>query len=293
MTVPIATNFIDLSIELSQATTLVLAPHMDDAVLGCGGTLAKLTTQSNIHVVYATDGSRSPVPHSLRAAQPSPELSTIRAQEAKTALQELGVPYENIHFLNFPDGALRRYRSDFRQSILQLLQRLKPSYVLMPFRYDCHTDHIAVNALTTDAISSLNSDIRIFEYFIYYRLQLLPNKDIRTYIRPEHLIRSDIHTQAAQKRRSLEAFKTQTTRFYTWQTRPLLSVDLLDEVCTKPEFFLQVSAKSQHSLFIRGDRLVPIISQLEPALKKIKSRGVLFIATLANSSRVLFKSFGQ
>jgi LmbE family N-acetylglucosaminyl deacetylase len=272
---------IDLAQELSKGVTLVIAPHMDDAVLGCGGTLAQLTSQANVHIVYATDGARSPVPDSLKAAQPSAELCAIRTEEAKTALKVIGIPASNIHFLNFPDGALSRDRAEFCGAITQLIQRIKPQRVLIPFRHDCHLDHLAVSKFTTEVINEQTITIEIFEYFIYYRLQLLPKKDIRTYIDPSYLIGSDIRAQATQKRTALEAFKTQTTRFYPWQTRPLLSAELLNEVCTTPELFLQASALNERSPFISGGQLIPLITRLEPALKKAKSRGILFFETVA------------
>ena len=43
-------------------TVLVVAPHMDDEALACGGLLAQLPDPTRIHVVYATDGTQSPAP---------------------------------------------------------------------------------------------------------------------------------------------------------------------------------------------------------------------------------------
>ncbi len=40
----------------------VAVPHMDDGVLACGGSVALLPRGSQVHFVYATDGSRSPAP---------------------------------------------------------------------------------------------------------------------------------------------------------------------------------------------------------------------------------------
>ncbi len=288
MTHLIATNPLDISQALSKGTTLVLAPHMDDAVLGCGGTLAKLSTQENVHVVYATDGARSPVPDSLRKAKPSSELCAIRTQEAKDALRLIGVPVQNLHFLNFPDGSLNQHRDAFFQAMRQLLEQIQPDYVLMPFRYDCHPDHVAMSAIATQAIHTLNTSAQILEYFIYYRLQLLPKKDIRTYIQPQHLVSSNIDAQSELKRRSLQAFKTQTTRFYSWQTRPLLSQELIHEVCTTPETFLQ--SDMQRRVFTKGNRIIPIVTQLEAMLKRTKSRIILFLETLTKLPSKLMKS---
>lgn len=276
-----AVSALDLPQQLAQGTTLIFAPHMDDAVLGCGGTLAKLPAAENVHIVYATDGSRSPVPNSLRRAKSSPELRTIRAREAQKALSILGVPEQNLHFLDFPDGSLSHHRKAFYAAVVDLLQQLQPTCVLMPFRYDCHADHVTVSAIIAKAIYAFNPSIQIFEYFIYYRLQLLPNKDIRTYIRDRYLLTAPIDIHSAQKRRALEAFKTQTTCFYPWQTRPLLSKSLLDEVCTAPELFLNASALGPKlSPFAQRPRLIPLITRVEPILKKTKTRAILFLKTL-------------
>src|SRR5471032_3343833 len=86
--------------------TLVLAPHQDDDVLGCGGLIAlRRLAGRDVHVAYLTDGSASHPGHptltpSLLAAQ--------RAMEARTALRVLGVESRAIHFLGARDGALDR-----------------------------------------------------------------------------------------------------------------------------------------------------------------------------------------
>jgi len=64
---------------------------------------------------------------------------------------------------------------------------------------------------------------------------------------------------------------SQTTRFFPWQTRPILAAGNLEEVCTAPECFLQTDAAS------RGRRILarlPLWTQcahvLEPRLKRTK-----------------------
>ena len=42
------------------STVVIFAAHPDDEVLGCGGTIAKLTQQgSKVHVVFLADGESS------------------------------------------------------------------------------------------------------------------------------------------------------------------------------------------------------------------------------------------
>ena len=47
----------------TRSRILVLAPHMDDEVFGCGGTLALAAAAgSEVRVVFITDGSRAMTP---------------------------------------------------------------------------------------------------------------------------------------------------------------------------------------------------------------------------------------
>src|SRR5688572_19567856 len=82
--------------QLFPGRILVVAPHMDDEVLACGGTVAGLPHKDRIHVAYATDGARaySPVVPWLDAT--SPALSSVRRAEATEALGILGVSQTHI-----------------------------------------------------------------------------------------------------------------------------------------------------------------------------------------------------
>ena len=94
--------------EVFKGVVVIAVPHMDDGVLACGGTIAKLPQKERIHVVYATDGMRSPAPVVPWLDTISPDLGTARMREAKTAMGYLGIPEENIYFLNLPEDRLRQ-----------------------------------------------------------------------------------------------------------------------------------------------------------------------------------------
>jgi hypothetical protein len=71
---------------------LVIAPHMDDEMLACGATLAALPDKQSVHIIYATDGARSPVPNLPWETQDNPALVAVRMTEAERALAALGIP---------------------------------------------------------------------------------------------------------------------------------------------------------------------------------------------------------
>lgn len=261
--------------EVLRKGTVVVAPHMDDCVLACGGTLAHLEDRDSVHVIYATDGVKSPAPELKRRDRVSPNLARVRCQEAKNALGLLGVPPENLHFLNLPDGELQQHLRQLSEAILTLLTELRADRVLVPFRFDRHPDHLAVNHVVTRAVLKRTLDIDLFEYFVYHRWRLLPRGDVRKYVAGDGLLQVDISLHRSAKLQALETFESQTTLFFPWQSRPILTPTLLDRVSREPEVFLRFDRRCPGPCVLRGPVWwIRIAHGLEPFLKRRKDRMV-------------------
>ena len=79
-------------------TVVIFAAHPDDDILGCGGTIAKLTQEGlKVHVVFLSDGESS-----RDDIADIDNLILQRKQNAKNALKILGC--DSIEFINFPDN---------------------------------------------------------------------------------------------------------------------------------------------------------------------------------------------
>src|SRR5258708_17526572 len=106
---------------------LVLAPHPDDEVIGCGGLVAlHLREKRPVHVVVATDGAQAG-----EASQ--------RESESRTALALLGDA--TIEFLRFPDRELKNaYELDLK--LAAILRNWKPDLIAVPSPLEIHPDHI-------------------------------------------------------------------------------------------------------------------------------------------------------
>jgi LmbE family N-acetylglucosaminyl deacetylase len=259
--------------QLFPGTVLIAVPHMDDEVLACGGTIARLPDPTRVHLVYASDGSRSYLPVVPWADATSSELSAVRRVEARSALETLGVPPQNLHFLDLPDGALERHQRSLERSLGEVVRKLRPDQVLIPFRYDRHPDHLAVNRAAQSALQQEGSRVQLFEYFVYYRWRMLPRQDVRRYLRADQLHAIDIQHVAARKRSALQCFKSQTTQYYPWQDRPILSQTSLDEVCQNPEFFLSHNpAFAGSAVFSEAQRWIRFVHAFEPTAKRRKDR---------------------
>ncbi len=226
--------------ELSNCKVLITVPHMDDAVLACGGTILKLANKNQIHLVYCTDGKGILNNPKKAASMVSGEerIGDVRQEETRNALRTLGVPLENVHFLTFPEHGVPGARQKLRPMLKALIESIQPDIVLTPFRYDRHPDHIALSRMVESIAADKTSHFRMLQYFVYYHWRLLPAGDMRRYVRPEFLLRSDLASVSAKKREALDCFVSQTTCFYPWQHKPVLSDALLAEFAEGPEYFL-------------------------------------------------------
>ena len=140
-----------------------------------------------------------------------------------------------------------------------------------------------MNRVTTSAVRRGDCKAELLEYFVYTNWRLLPERDIRRYIAPDHLIEIDTKAEVLQKRRALDCFKSQTTKFYPWQHRPNLTEALLDEVCRAPEMFLRYSPSFPDSaIFARARTWIRIAHAVEPILKGGKDRVRAFLDSHLN-----------
>lgn len=130
-----------------QASILVIAPHPDDEVLACGGTLALLRQRHcRIHVAIVTDGARGD-PLGYHAG----DVAARRAEESRAALRLLGI--KDVDFLGYPDGDFHDCEES-RAQLGRLLDERRPDWVLLPSPLDYHRDHVTIALATLRAWTS-------------------------------------------------------------------------------------------------------------------------------------------
>lgn len=129
---------------------VVVAPHPDDEVLGCGG-LMRWTAASgrDVVVVAVTDGEAS---HSRSNRVTPLQLRRWRAEERAEALARLDAPATVIS-LGLPDQGCSRHREDL---VAELTALLRPGDVIVgPAAGDRHPDHVAVASAVSEAAPSV------------------------------------------------------------------------------------------------------------------------------------------
>lgn len=117
---------------------MVIAPHPDDEVLGCGGSIAvHHRACRNVQVVYLTSGEAG-------SLQGSPDgVADKREAEARAAAETLGVASDNAIFLRFPDGEIAPTATEQLAAVVGLLRRSRPGLLYMPHSGDGSFDHRA------------------------------------------------------------------------------------------------------------------------------------------------------
>jgi LmbE family N-acetylglucosaminyl deacetylase len=143
-------------------TVLVFAPHPDDEVLGCGGTIAsKIADGFNVCIVFMTDGCHS---HS----QISPDqIKTIRRKEAVDANNVLGIPETDLFFLDFEDGRLNDNKKTACNMVKEILSQIQPVEIYYPGIIDTHRDHKATSKIVESCLSSVTARPTTFQYVIW------------------------------------------------------------------------------------------------------------------------------
>ena len=144
-------------------SAVVFAPHQDDEVLGCGGTiLRKRAAGARIEIVFLTDG-RNSHKHLL----PVKELKTLRRREAVNAAAAMGIGERDVHFFDVPDGDLAGHRNEASLQIRHLLEDVRPDEIFVPARWEPPADHVAANQIVRQTLRKWRMKATLYEYPVW------------------------------------------------------------------------------------------------------------------------------
>lgn len=115
--------------------TLVVAPHPDDELLGCGGTLLRKAAEG-VTVGWLL------VTSITTEAGWSQERVSSRQDEIEKVRSLLGISPSHLYTLGFPATQLDQVpSSQLISSISQVFHKFQPQEVLLPHPGDIHSDH--------------------------------------------------------------------------------------------------------------------------------------------------------
>lgn len=173
----------------ARGKVLVVAPHIDDEAIPCGGTLALHTTLgSSVHVAFLSDSGGPGADPLLRQ-----RLGALRRDEAKAAQAILG--YTSHEVFGLPDGSLVKHETELAARLRDTITAQRPDVILCPFPADSHGDHQAAALATSRAALQASFAGEIWAYEVW--TTLWPNVCV------------DISKVAETKRRAIAAHVSQ------------------------------------------------------------------------------------
>lgn len=111
---------------------LVIAPHPDDEILGCGGTMARLAREGHeVHVGVVTTGR-------------PPAFAEEGVRQVHREMQQAHdlIGCRQTHLLGLPAAALDTLpAAEVNRAIGDLVADTRPDTLLLPFIGDIHADH--------------------------------------------------------------------------------------------------------------------------------------------------------
>jgi len=206
---------------------LFVAPHDDDIVLGAGlHFIAGIESGISTYAVVSTIGA------GYCRLEHKDTIAQIRREECKKSFALLGLPEENLYFLDYwatdilqnvgrrfthrPDSATAIAGADgFQNSYTWLLRKIRPSRVFLPSQTDIHPAHKAVHSEFIISVFHAHGKIwpelgepiaafpRLYEYATYNDYIEPPNHQVKT--SPDLLDRKLAGIAAYESQEQIEA----------------------------------------------------------------------------------------
>lgn len=139
---------------------LIVAPHPDDEVIGCGGFIARLVAEGKTpHVVVMTGGEGS------HGADGGDKAAIVKARRGLTrnALSILGLPESNLHELDFADGGISADSGQMAR-LKELIASISPDTVLVPHWGEGWPDHVNTAKIVKELVSG---SVEVWEYCVW------------------------------------------------------------------------------------------------------------------------------
>lgn len=121
---------------LAAERALILAPHPDDGELGCGGTISRLLEEGVD--VYTIVFSR------CIASLPEGSPADTRGDEARAAIDRLGMKPDHLHVLDYPVRNFDQCRQEILDELIRFKSDIDPDLVFLPCPQDMHQDHVVI-----------------------------------------------------------------------------------------------------------------------------------------------------
>ena len=182
---------------------LVLSPHQDYEIIGCGCTILNSVASSlQVNIVYIMDGCSPKLSEDDRT-----KYLSLRNQEATKIWSEISS--NNPYFLNTPTRGNNIDCNIVSDKITKIIETINPDCLFVPYFLESPLDHRRASYLAWQALNKSNDHIK--EVWLY---------QVNTMISPN--IAVDITGVESEKFRLMNMWTSQNEKFnYAHRTRGL------------------------------------------------------------------------
>ncbi len=161
----------------ARAKWLIVAPHADDEIIGCGALIGDGSKDGRIAAIaFLTDSAGS---HPCETEADSRRLAALRRREANAAIRVASPAAPAAIFLNWPDARPHAVGSQaFKAAVTRLARlcnRLGVDAIAATGRDEPHCDHVAAFEIAQEAARRAMRPTRLFEYVVWAKLA--PGRD--------------------------------------------------------------------------------------------------------------------
>ena len=170
---------------------LVLAPHPDDEVFGCGGAImCHLEHGKVVEVIIVSDGA-----YGAKSEEDRKQYTLQRQEESQLAAKILG--YGTPAFWPYPDRKVS-YGEKLIQDILAAINQSQADLVYAPSIFEVHPDHRSIGMAVIEAARRIGKSLKLALY------------EVGMPMRPNCLL--DISDFAERKMAAMQCFSSQNQK---------------------------------------------------------------------------------
>lgn len=190
-----------------EGNVLIVSPHPDDEILGCGALIKKMNAEGkSVSIVFLTKGENT------TNKIDKEKLITERKKLALSALQYVGQPLEKVFFLDYEDGKVNSSNPETLK-LKELIEQINPKAIFVTHKYEGWNDHVQANSIISKI--AFEKKIKAFEYCVWFWYTMPFNKifDIK-WVNARHI----------QMNRKDRKFKISAINIYTKEREPLTCI---------------------------------------------------------------------
>ena len=148
----------------------ILAPHADDAILGCGCLIAsRVLQQKKTYLIYLSSGAPETshmYGHIMQDYHDHTTYQAVRLAERNRALQEIGLTRTFIQDFLYPARMVFTHFEVLVCRLFYILTSMEASTILVPAFEGGHPDHDVTNVI--GAVIGWLLDLDVIEYPLYH-----------------------------------------------------------------------------------------------------------------------------